>query len=263
MATTRKIWFVFCHDDVLLRRQEGGYVVPSGLAAPVDVGGGATVHRVTPMMDGTEVRTLMTERGVRLPQGYMFVPFRKAYDILSSEMYAKAGKCKEILFWDAHTKFCGVCGGRMERSTDISKRCTACGWEVWPQLATAIIVLIYRGDEILLVRSRNFSGNYYGLVAGFVETGETLEEAVEREVREETGLRVKDVRYVMSQPWPYPCGLMVGYTAEYAGGELVLQEEELADGGWYGLDALPPLPHRSGAAYRMINYYRQNKRKTI
>ena len=103
----------------------------------------------------------------------------------------------------------------MRMQTDISKVCTACGKEVWPQLSTAVIVLVYKGDEVLLVHARNFKSNFYGLVAGFVETGETLEGAVRREVMEETGLTIKNLRYVDSQPWPYPCGLMAGYMAEY------------------------------------------------
>ena len=129
-----------------------------------------------------------------------------------------------------NTKFCGVCGSPMKMHTDISKRCTECGKEVWPQLATAIIVLIHKGDEVLLVHARNFKSNFMGLVAGFVETGETLEEAVHREVKEETNLEITNLRYFSSQPWPYPCGLMVGFNADYVSGEIKLQTSELARG---------------------------------
>jgi NAD+ diphosphatase len=108
---------------------------------------------------------------------------------LDRELYNKAGKCAELLYWDHNTKYCGVCGAPMKMHTDISKRCTACGKEVWPQLSTAIITLIHRGDEIVMVHARNFKGCFYGLVAGFVETGETLEQAVKREVMEETHLK--------------------------------------------------------------------------
>lgn len=136
---------------------------------------------------------------------------RASYDVLPRELYLKAGKGAEILYWDKNTKFCGVCGAPMKLHTDISKRCTNCGKEVWPQLATAIIVLVRRGDSILLVHAHNLRGKYYGLVAGFVETGETLEECVRRELMEETGVTVKNIRYFGSQPWPYPCGLMIGF----------------------------------------------------
>ena len=141
----------------------------------------------------------------------------------------------------------------MRLHTEISKRCTNCGKEVWPQLATAVICLISRGEDVLLVHARNFKRDFYGLVAGFVETGETLEEAVVREVREETGLEISDIRYFGSQPWPYPCGLMVGFMARYAGGEIRLQRSELSRGGWYRYDDLPPIPEKLSIARRLID----------
>ena len=141
----------------------------------------------------------------------------------------------------------------MKLHTDISKRCTCCGKEVWPQLATAIIVLIHKDDEVLLVHARNFRGDFFGLVAGFVETGETLEEAVEREVREETGLSIKNIRYFASQPWPYPCGLMVGFHADYAGGDIHLQRSELSKGGWFKKDNLPHIPEKMSIARKLID----------
>ena len=142
----------------------------------------------------------------------------------------------------------------MHFHTDISKRCEMCGKEVWPQLATAIIVRITRdNNDILLARGRNFRSDFYGLIAGFVETGETLEQAVQREVKEETGLSVKNIRYFDSQPWPFPSGLMVGFTAEYAGGELHLQREELKKAGWFNKTNLPNLPEKLSIARRLID----------
>jgi NAD+ diphosphatase len=169
-----------------------------------------------------------------------------------------AGKCQEILYWDFNTQFCGVCGGPMKKHTDISKRCTECGKEVWPQLATAVIVLVRRGDEVLMVHARNFRGNFYGLVAGFVETGETLEEAVAREVMEETGLQICNIRYFSSQPWPYPCGLMVGFHADYVSGDIHLQREELSGGGWFTRDNLPELPEKLSIARQLIDDWLDN-----
>ena len=141
----------------------------------------------------------------------------------------------------------------MKMHTDISKRCEECGKEVWPSLATAIIVLVHRGDDVLLVHARNFRGNFFGLVAGFVETGESLEEAVHREVMEETGLTITNLRYFGSQPWPYPSGLMVGFHADYVSGEIKLQKEELAAGQWFGRDNLPEIPEKLSIARRIID----------
>jgi hydrolase, NUDIX family len=124
---------------------------------------------------------------------------------------------------------------------------------VWPSLATAIIVLIQRNDEVLLVHARNFKGNFYGLVAGFIETGETLEEAVHREVLEETGITIENLHYFGSQPWPYPSGLMIGFTADYVSGNIHLQKEELSKGAWFTKDNLPNIPEKLSIARRMLD----------
>ena len=120
-------------------------------------------------------------------------------------------------------------------------------------MATAVIVLIHKGDEVLLVRARNFRTDFYGLVAGFVETGETLEEAVAREAKEETGVTISNIRYFGSQPWPYPCGLMVGFHADYVSGEIHLQRSEIAKGGWFGRNNLPTIPEKLSIARMLID----------
>ena len=211
--------------------------------------------QVSPL-DGEAVVTYQTEQPITNDERYEMVPLRQSYYKLPYPLYLKAGKCAELLYWDQNTKFCGVCGGPMKFHTNISKRCEHCGQEVWPQLATAIIVLIRRGaDEVLLARGRNFRSDFYGLVAGFVETGETLEEAVRREVKEETGINIKNIRYFGSQPWPYPCGLMVGFNAEYESGELHLQREELQKAGWFDRNHLPNLPEKLSIARQLIDHW--------
>ena len=141
----------------------------------------------------------------------------------------------------------------MEWASAISKRCTQCGNELWPKLSTAIIVLVRRGDEALLVKAKNFRRDYYGLVAGFVETGETLEECVAREVMEETGLCIENIRYFGSQPWPYPMGLMIGFNADYAGGEIALHDGELRDAAFFTRDNLPAIPGKMSMARMLID----------
>lgn len=178
---------------------------------------------------------------------------REAYAVMPRHLHALAGKASELLYWDVHSRFCSKCGAPMKRHTEISKICTACGEEVWPQLQTAVIVLIEHEGKALLVRARNFRRPFHGLVAGFVETGESLEECVRREVREETGLEIKNLRYFDSQPWPYPIGLMVGFRADYASGQLRLQEEELLHADWYAADALPEIPSLPSLARRLID----------
>ena len=141
----------------------------------------------------------------------------------------------------------------MEWASAISKRCTRCGEELWPKLSTAIIVLVRRGEEALLVKAKNFRRDYYGLVAGFVETGETLEECVAREVMEETGLRVANIRYFASQPWPYPMGLMIGFQADYVEGDIALRDGELRDAAFFTRDTIPAIPGKMSMARMLID----------
>lgn len=249
-----KLWFIFCKGDLMLEhRPDGTYGIPLSEEAPVEVKPWTTIHTITPFADGTAVRTFAIDSPIVGHPRYEMCGLRASYAKLSSDLYQKAGKCQEILYWDQNTKYCGVCGAPMKLHTEISKRCTECGKEVWPQLATAIIVLIHRGEEVLLVHARNFRGDYYGLVAGFVETGESLEEAVVREVREETSLEISNLRYFGSQPWPYPCGLMVGFHADYASGDIHLQRSELSAGGWFRKDNLPHIPEKLSIARRLID----------
>ena len=251
----KKYYFVFCKGDIMLERLEDGtYTIPYLEQAPTEIKPWTNVMNISPLGD-RDVRTYRIDTPVTNDSRYEMCGLRPSYYKLPFELYLKAGKCQEILYWDQNTRYCGVCGAPMKMHTDISKRCTECGKEVWPQLATAIIVLVHRGDEVLLVHAKNFRSNFFGLVAGFVETGETLEEAVHREVMEETGLTIDNIRYFGSQPWPYPCGLMVGFEADYVSGEIKLQQEELAAGAWFTKDNLPTIPEKLSRARKLIDYW--------
>ncbi len=258
----RKYWFVFCKDHLLLeKKQGGGYTIPYQDTPPTPIKPWTTIHNITPL-DNDEVKTYSIDIPVTDDMQYEMCGLRQSYGKIGDRLYQKAGKCTEILYWDSTTKFCGVCGSPMKLTSDISKQCTQCGKEVWPQLATAVICLVYRDDEVLLVHAKNFrNSNMFGLVAGFVETGEKLEEAVAREVAEETGVTITNIRYYDSQPWPYPCGLMVGFYAEYVSGDIRLQRTELSLGGWYRYDRLPEIPEKLSIARRLIDHWLECDRK--
>ena len=248
-------YFIFCKGDILLTL---GGIVPFGDSAPVVLKPWEKVTTLKlPSKDGVgqepeEIVVAAMDNPVTDREDLQLVPLRKTFRILSSEDYQLAGKCAELVYFHQNNRFCGVCGGQMKWQTEISKQCQECGKELWPSLATAIIVRIRRGNEILLVHARTFRDRHYGLVAGFVETGETLEECVRREVWEETRLHITNIRYFASQPWPYPSGLMIGFTADYLSGEIQLQKSELSEGGWFTRDNLPILPDSSSIAYRLI-----------
>lgn len=256
-----KYYFVFCKEELLLEKTaDGGYTIPLQEEPPVALKPWTTVMNITPL-DGKEVKTYRIDSPVTSDGRYEMCGLRQTYYKLPRPLYLKAGKCQELLYWDQNTKFCGVCGAPMRLDTDISKKCTECGKEVWPQLATAVITLIHRGDEVLLVRARNFRTDHYGLVAGFVETGETLEEAAAREALEETGVTINNIRYFASQPWPYPCGLMVGFHADYVSGEIHLQHSEIAKGGWFRRDNLPTIPEPLSIARMLLDDWLENGQK--
>ena len=261
-----KYYFIFCKDSLLLSQADNatGHTIPYAEEPPIAPKPWTQVLDIGPMEDGSAVVAYNTDTPT-VPPGHdelAFCPLRQSYYKLPRELYLKAGKCAELLYWNRNTQFCGVCGAPMKMHTSISKRCTQCGKEVWPQLATAVIVLIRRGhDEIFLAKGRNFKTNFYGLIAGFVETGETLEQAVEREVMEETGMEICNLRYFGSQPWPYPSGLMVGFTADYSSGEVRLQKEEIVKGQWFRRDNLPNLPEKLSIARMLIDSWIEEKKQ--
>ena len=242
------LYFAYCQGDILLT-SEGE--IPFGDSAPVEF---QPWEHVTDIVQGErQCRIFRLDNPVTNRPDLQMVGLRKTFDILPSDLYQLAGKCAELVYWDQNSKYCGCCGAPMKWHTEISKHCTECGKEIWPQLATAVIVLIHKGDEVLLVRAKNFRRDFFGLVAGFVETGETLEEAVAREALEETGVKITNIRYFASQPWPYPCGLMVGFNADYVSGEIHLQKSEIAKGGWFRRDNLPEIPEKLSIARMLLD----------
>ena len=189
--------------------------------------------------------------------GQHWVALRRTRLLLSPTFYRLAAKAWHLMLFKQTHVYCGECGNRNTFTIHQTIRCQRCGHEHWPHFAPAVIVLITRnrGSEALFLSSRNFRDpNYYGLLAGYVEPGETLEQCLEREIREETGLSVTDINYFASQPWPTSGAIMVAYTARYLSGILRLQQSELRAGGWFTRDQLPPhIPARDSIARHLID----------
>jgi len=177
-----------------------------------------------------------------LPGGLTAVGLRELFSRMEDgPLVAMAGRASQTVDWWFGHAYCGRCGGATEpHETEMARACAGCGALHFPRINPAVITLVHRGDdEVLLAHDRRFRAGFFALLAGFVETGETLEQAVAREVREEVGLEVDDLRYFGSQSWPFPSQLMVGFFARYRSGEIRVQEEELTEARWFGLDALP------------------------
>jgi NAD+ diphosphatase len=174
------------------------------------------------------------------PPGFHFCELRGLFGRLPEPYMALAGRAVQIVEWDRTHQFCGACGAPTQgHATQRARVCEACRLEFYPRVAPAMIVAVERGPEILLARSPHFPPEIFSVLAGFVEPGESAEEAVHREVFEETAIRVRNVRYFGSQPWPFPHSLMLGFQAEYAGGEVVPQAGEIEAAGFFHVDALP------------------------
>lgn len=173
-------------------------------------------------------------------------------------MFSLAGRAAQILDWYRTHQYCGKCGQKTEdHPEDRAMVCQGCGIHSYPRLSPSIITLVHNGDQILLARNHNFPNNLYSTLAGFVEPGESIEETVHREVFEEVGVKIKNLEYLGSQPWPFPNSLMLAFLAEYDSGEIVLQEEEIADAQWFSCESLPMIPGKVAISRWIIDTYLQ------
>lgn len=193
-----------------------------------------------------------------LRYGFELSQLRPLFNTMPSDMFKATCKASQVVYWDIHSRYCPVCGTQTEQFAFNAKRCPKCKFEIYPTISPASIVLVRRGDEILMVKAKNFRNNHYGLVAGFLETGESAEECVRREVREETGLEIENIKYFGSQAWPFPSGLMIAFTADYKSGNIKIQEEELVDAAFFTRDNLPNLPGEMSVARQLIEAWRKS-----
>lgn len=211
-----------------------------------------TVH--VGRLGGAAVETAALADGADLPAGLTLEPLRPLHGRLSDAEWALAGRAFQLAEWDRTHRFCGVCGAATVRLDDERARsCPSCGHRAYPRHSPAVIMLVTRGEEILLGRSAHFPPGMYSTLAGFVDPGEGAEEAVRREVREEAGIEITEPRWFGSQSWPFPHSLMLGFTAEWAAGDIQLDPAELEGLGWFGRDDLPLLPPPSSIARRLID----------
>ena len=189
-----------------------------------------------------------------IPDGYQLIPIRELIQLWSTTEFLQASRAVQLLEWRRNHKFCSHCGHATEiHSKEYAMVCPACGYHQYPRVQPCVITIITKGDdELLLAKSARNKSNMYGLIAGFVEVGETLEEAVQREAFEEVGVKLKNIRYMSSQPWPFPSNLMIAFHAEYDSGDIQLQLEEISDAQFFKFDQLPEIPFKGSIAHSMI-----------
>lgn len=246
---------VFCGRDMLLRPGHEQYSFPrTADLQNLNISALSIGSR-----DGTPCYALDLDTLPETPANVQTVPVRLAVGYLHNTAFAAGCRAKELLHWRRQHKFCGHCGEKLgESKNDVALVCPKCGERFYPQLAPAVIVAVTRGDEILLAHNRNFLPEIHGLIAGFVEAGENIEEAIAREIMEETGVTVGNIRYFSSQCWPFPNSLMLGFYADYVSGEAHPDGTELETLGWFHTDHLPKIPPVGSIARRIIEDFKAN-----
>ncbi len=251
-------WFAFKDGTILVRVDEReGFHIP--LLKEPGFWGMKIIRRLyLGTLKGKPCYATELTGDAELPEGMRFHDRRRAYDHLDPDIFHLSGYAGHLIFWDRDTTYCGRCGfATINQETERSKKCPECDLINYPRLSPAVIVAIIKDGKILLARHKRFT-RFYSVLAGFVEPGETLEECVHREIKEESGIDVKNISYFGSQPWPFPDSLMVGFTAEYAGGELKPDETEIEDLQWFTPETLPNRPGTISIAGRLINWFIAN-----
>ena len=254
-------WFIFHNGRLLVTERDGAIEVPTMVAAEVlALSGTSRLYLGT--WNGNHCFAVELADEVAAPDGMQWSGLRALFPRIDDGFLALAGRAAQVLEWDRSHRFCGRCGTATEtRPKERVRACPACGHASYPRLSPVVMALITRGRELLLARSPHFVKGMYSALAGFVEAGETLEECLAREVREEVGIEIAGPRYFASQPWPFPHSLMIAFRCEYAAGELNPDPSEIEDAGWFDIDALPPLPHRLSIARKLIEATLANLRR--
>lgn len=247
--TQTNYWFIFHQDHLLLTKQGNEYVPLTTL--PDDWV--CQYQHSIGMHHQQHIHCALLAAMPLTPDDIITLPLRKALNTLHPTWYGMAVRAYSIIKWDKNNQFCGHCGTPTQHKTGIFERiCPACQLVLYPRISPSVIVRIKRGDQILMARSPHFTPGAYGLIAGFVEVGETLEEAVHREVKEEVSLTITNLQYYASQPWPFPDSLMVGFTADYLDGEIIIDPHEIEEAGWYSKEKIPGWPSSSVSISRQL-----------
>lgn len=246
-----------CHDGKVLVRMHGGHASLPRLADLQSLGvepddafqfgtlGHAACFVSAQTLDGLE------------QGGWQAVGLRALHALVDDQLFLVAGRALQYAEWDRNHRHCGRCGSATERANGLwARRCLACNYASFPRIAPAVIVLVHKGDACLLAHAAHHPEGMHSVLAGFLEPGETLEECVAREIREEVGIEVTDIQYFGNQPWPFPHSLMLGFTAAWKSGELTPDGEEILRAGWYTRDALPErIPSRISIARELIDHF--------
>jgi len=256
-ATEAGNFLVFSRNQVHYKPTDNA---PTPLFSADEVAQFEVLHQLqVGRLNGQTLSVVEVSPTAELPRGWERIRLRMLFNSLPHDLIMTCGYASHLLHWSLRHRFCGSCGDELaNRSDEKAKYCPNCQQVYYPEINPAIIVAIVREGKLLLAHSARFKKKFYSVVAGFVEMGESFEDTIHREVMEEVGVSVKNIRYFGSQPWPFPSSLMIGFTAEWAGGEITLNDDEIDDAGWYTPENMPPIPPTLSIAGRLIQWYLKN-----
>lgn len=270
-ATSAATWWFICQGSKILVTTTGKKETDAGIQT-VSLPQSDSIESlgITPVrtqflgyLEGQACVVIALDKSADIPVGMKLESLRSLYKILPESLFAITARAVQIIEWDRTHQFCSCCATPMTQlPTERAKRCPSCHHRQYPQLSPAVIMLIYRGNQVLLARAPRFRAGMYSVLAGFVEPGESLEEAVAREVKEEVGIEIKNIQYFGSQPWPFPKSLMLGFVAEYASGVITPDDDEIEAADWFDADKLPPIPGELSIAYKLIDWFVQTTLQT-
>jgi len=250
------LWVVCQGSSLLVAEEDGALSVP--LVEDLEsIGLSPDCSHVLGTAGPSVCRAASVRSGVPAPDGFGFHPLRSLFDGISYAFFAVAARALEVVEWDGSHRYCGRCGAATTfKQGERARECPACGSLSYPRISPAVIVAVVRDGRILLARAARFPPGLRSVLAGYVEPGETLEECVHREVREETGIEVTNLRYFASQPWPFPHSLMIAFTAEHERGEISVDGAEIKEADWYGPEQLPAqIPVPMTVARHLIDWF--------
>jgi len=256
--TGKIIILVYHNMEILVENNEDGNPIPeyNKIVSYYDI---STSLVPIGLMNGIYYSALTVDDKNDIPENTKFMNVRHLYRTSNENLFSLAGLGRQIADWDRTFRYCGKCGSLTENhSEERAKICPECGHTTYPKISPAMICSVTRGNKILLARGSKFTQPVYSVLAGFVEPGETLEETVEREVMEETGISVKNIKYFGNQPWPFSSSMMIAFTAEYESGDIKIDDKEILDAGWFTPGNLPMLPTPYSIARRLIMNFVEN-----
>ena len=253
------LWFVFYKDKLLVRLKDNKVYIPSLKDLDILDMNGVNEEYIG-MLDDNPCYFIELKEEETIKEDMLFAGLRELMDFIDHETFFLAGKALQLIIFNRNNKYCGKCGQvTVKRSNKNSRVCSDCGLVIYPKISPAVMIAITKGDKILLASNSKFRSNYYSVLAGFVDPGERLEDAIKREVMEEVGIEIKNVKYFGSQPWPFPDALMIAFIAEYDKGEVKVDDKELVEAKWFSIDNMPDIPGPISLSRKLIDWFIESR----